>query len=582
MTLPLSPWPLSRPRSTVGSMSGASGTDSAGTDNPDVIADEARLAQRAAQGDGAAFATLYDRYEQRIFTFCQRITGSAEDAADATQEAFVAVLERLPKLTERDLNFAAYLFTTARHSAYRIIDKRKKAEPTDELPERGASSGGGFDFDPGDPDDDPERKQLAAGQQEEIRSAHSRLPERQREVLVLREVEEMSYDEIADVMEMNRNSVAQLISRARINLRGELRGEALASIAVTSPECEKALPLIAMRDDNQLDDPLDAAWLEQHLGTCDTCRASVEAMHEAGVSYRALAPAVPFLWLRHETIAKAAERMGFDWSNVPSRSDGGSSGNGGAGGSGGGGGGAGPAAGAGAGAGAAAGTPTEALASAGGAGGTFARLKIAIHDRRRRIGLIGGVAALLLLGGVVAVAVGGDDSPAPTTTAPAANTGAGPRESVASAPGLDGAGGNIGGNKEHKNDSGGVVPIVGTTTTTTTTKNGKTVTTVTKTIGKKKVTKTVKPTTRKPTARKPKKPKAPVATPTPTPDPTPTTHNDPPPTTTSAPPPTTTAAPPTTTSAPPTTTSAPPTTTSAPPCTGRRCPPPDGGGGVIP
>src|SRR3954452_5808504 len=322
MALPLSPWSLSRPRSTFGSMSGASGIDSAGTDDPEVTADETRLARRAAEGDGAAFALLYDRYEQRVFQFCQRITGSAEDAADATQEAFVAVLERLPKLTDRDLNFAAYLFTTARHSAYRVIDKRKKADPTDDLPERGAGTGGGFDDDPGDPDEDPERRQLARGQQEEIRSAHARLPERQREVLVLREVEELSYDEIAEIMDMNRNSVAQLISRARINLRGELRGEALASIAVSSPECEKALPLIAMRDDNQLADPLDAAWLEQHLGTCDTCRASVEAMHEAGVSYRALAPIVPFLWLRNETIAKAAERMGFDGSNVPGRSGG--------------------------------------------------------------------------------------------------------------------------------------------------------------------------------------------------------------------------------------------------------------------
>ena len=60
-------------------------------------ADEA-LARRAAAGDGAAFATLYDRYERRAYNLCYRITGSAEDAADATQETFAAVLERLPRL----------------------------------------------------------------------------------------------------------------------------------------------------------------------------------------------------------------------------------------------------------------------------------------------------------------------------------------------------------------------------------------------------------------------------------------------------------------------------------------------------
>ena len=84
-------------------MSGGSGTDAGGADSPEQTAQEAQLARRAAEGDGAAFATLYDRYEQRIFTFCQRLTGSADDAADATQEAFVSMLERLPSLTDRDL-----------------------------------------------------------------------------------------------------------------------------------------------------------------------------------------------------------------------------------------------------------------------------------------------------------------------------------------------------------------------------------------------------------------------------------------------------------------------------------------------
>ena len=69
----------------------------------------------------------------------------------------------------------------------------------------------------------------------------------------------MSYDEIAEVMDMNRNSVAQLISRARIKLRDELRGTALATIAASTEECERALPLIAMQDDRQLDEDSEDA-----------------------------------------------------------------------------------------------------------------------------------------------------------------------------------------------------------------------------------------------------------------------------------------------------------------------------------
>jgi RNA polymerase sigma-70 factor (ECF subfamily) len=273
-------------------------------------AEEARLAHAAAAGDGAAFATLYDRYESRIFNFCSRLLGSRDDAADATQDAFLKVLQRLPKLEGRDLNFSAYLFTAARNASYDMIGKRKRAEPTDEVPE---PSG---DREPGDLHVDPERAAMLTSLQDDVREASGRLPERQREVLALRELEELSYDEIAEIMGMNRNSVAQLISRARISLRDELRGTALASIAATAPDCERALPLIAMRRDRQLKDPEDRAWLAEHLETCETCRVAQEAMQEAGISYRAWLPILPAAWLWHATAARAAELVGADWSDI--------------------------------------------------------------------------------------------------------------------------------------------------------------------------------------------------------------------------------------------------------------------------
>ncbi len=128
-------------------------------------------------------------------------------------------------------------------------------------------------------------------QEGKIREANMRLPEHQREALALRELEGFSYDEIATIMEINRSSVAQLISRARINLHDELHGNVLASVAAPSPECERALPLIAMRDDGQLDAASnDATWLDAHLADCGRCRLGVEVMQEAGASYRAWAP----------------------------------------------------------------------------------------------------------------------------------------------------------------------------------------------------------------------------------------------------------------------------------------------------
>ena len=313
------PWIDGRPHATLLPM-GASAATSESSDAA-LAAEEQRLARAAAGGDGNAFAKLYERYERRAYNLAYRLTTSEDDAADAVQDAFVNVLRRLPKLEGRELAFGSYLFTATRNASYDLMQKRKRAEPSDAIPETaapiGAAAGGGFGLDPGDPHEDPDRKLLLESQQDEIRAASERLPERQREALALCELEELSYDEIAEIMDMNRNSVAQLISRARIKLRDELRGEALSSIAMSSPECERALPLIAMRDDGQLDVAGDAAaWLDGHLSGCHTCRLGVEAMQEAGVSYRAWAPIAAAPWLLKETMAKAAELTGSDWSET--------------------------------------------------------------------------------------------------------------------------------------------------------------------------------------------------------------------------------------------------------------------------
>src|SRR5215216_17640 len=258
--------------------------------------DDEALARRAAAGDGAAFALLYDRHERRAYNLCYRITGSADDAADATQETFLKVLERLPGLADRELNFGSYLLTAARHASYDAIERRKRAIPKAEIPDSVVP--------PAAAADEPA---LLAAHQDQIRAANAQLPPRQREVLALRELEELSYDEVADIMGMNRNAVAQLISRARLNLRDALRRGALGAIAAGSPDCEAALPLLALAQDNGLDDADRADWLAGHLAACAICRVRVEAMEEAGAAYRLWLPLMPALWLGAR-VAKAAER----------------------------------------------------------------------------------------------------------------------------------------------------------------------------------------------------------------------------------------------------------------------------------
>ena len=109
-------------------------------------------------------------------------------------------------------------------------------------------------------------------------------------------------------MGMNRNSVAQLLSRARLRLRTELRGAAGEAIAAAGEECAQALPLLAMADDNELRDDRQALWLQAHLNGCSRCELAQEVMAEAGESYRSWLPLVAIPWLLDAAEAKAAER----------------------------------------------------------------------------------------------------------------------------------------------------------------------------------------------------------------------------------------------------------------------------------
>lgn len=257
---------------------------------------ERKLAARAADGDTAAVADLYDAYEQRLYGYCHRICRHPEDAADATQEAFCNVIQRLPGLDISSLNFGAYLFTAARNACMDIIGQRGRAEVTDEVPED--------PFATPDVTSDPERAILTKDQQRAAREASDRLPETQRSVLALREVAGLSYDEIAESMEMNSNAVAQLISRARLNFHKQLRSGSVV-IAPADASAERAIELTVKRQDGKIKTD-DLAWLNAHLAENEASRVNAEAIQESAVLYRAIGPVAVLASLREATMARAS------------------------------------------------------------------------------------------------------------------------------------------------------------------------------------------------------------------------------------------------------------------------------------
>jgi len=380
-----------------------------------------QLSHRATNGDQEAFLELFSRHERGLLNFCHRLTGNREDAADLVQESFLRVFARLGALEGREVNLAAYLRRTARNLAYDGAAGRGREVAVDDL-ELVAGADTALET-------DPERAMLLSDQQDAVQRANAALPERHRLALALRELEDMDYAQIGEVLEVTPDAVAQLLVRARLGLRRQLR---IASVDEErmAPACRARLADIGSLIDGQLDQ--DRAYvLRQHLSTCATCAQVRSSFEDARIRYRAWLPIPVLLGLGAETLRAASARGLLEgFTDSGSWDDGG-------------------AAGAGGDVGGAAGGGTRALshAAAGGAAtgaaggaatgaaGAADGLWTSWSSRRRAAALVGAAAALLVIGGGSAVfALRGADEPArdiaalpdPVTPAPAGSVAAPP------------------------------------------------------------------------------------------------------------------------------------------------------------
>lgn len=261
---------------------------------------ERELANRLQQRDREAWAELYATYEQRLYRFSYRLAGNEHDAADLVQETFVRVLTRLDRLDPKRQDLSSYLFKTAQNLFLTGVERGRRVEPVDELPETPAAL---------PPEDDPQLAPLLDRQQEEVRLANAALAPRQRLVLALCELEEKSYAEIGELVGLNENAVAQLISRARQSLRHQLR---LVQVDRSRlPEgCQELLPQLSALLDGQLKAEKRAALLA-HVTGCEHCQGALEDMEEARRRYRALIPPLVGGGALKEGIDDALARAGF-------------------------------------------------------------------------------------------------------------------------------------------------------------------------------------------------------------------------------------------------------------------------------
>jgi len=168
---------------------------------------ERLLVVRAQAGDETAFAELVERYSPRLRYFLRKLLASADGAEDALQDVWLDVFRHLPRLADPQA-LVAWLYRIARDRAFGRLRKARRAEqPLDEsqVVDEAADED---DFSPED----------AA----RIHAALDELPPEQREVLVLRFLEEMSYEQIARVVGCQLGTVRSRIHYGKQALRRAL------------------------------------------------------------------------------------------------------------------------------------------------------------------------------------------------------------------------------------------------------------------------------------------------------------------------------------------------------------------------
>ena len=239
-----------------------------------------RLIALVRRGNPHAFEALVARYQSRLLAFCRHMLSSKEDAEDVLQEVFAAAFNAILG-DERDINVRPWLYRIARNRSLNHL-RRAQAVGVDSMDvhfsEHGLTTA-----------DKVHRREefrlLVADVQE--------LPETQKTALLLREIDALSYEQIAEAMETTVPSVKSLLVRARVSL-----AEAAEARLLTCEEVREELGRIAEGIAGT------TAPLRRHLRTCEQCTAFRKHLRANNRALAALFPVGPLLLLKKTLLAQ--------------------------------------------------------------------------------------------------------------------------------------------------------------------------------------------------------------------------------------------------------------------------------------
>lgn len=174
---------------------------------------DARLMVQFRKGKRAAFEALFDKYNRPVFHFCFRFLGNSHDAEEIAQDTFIQVFQAAPQYEPRS-KFSTWLYTIAKNRCLNKLRAGQRETPDNSSATEDEDSSGLKDKLRSNnlgPDRQLEQKELSNAVQEAVRS----LPESIRLPLILRRYQDLSYNEIAEIMEISVTAVKLRLHRAK-------------------------------------------------------------------------------------------------------------------------------------------------------------------------------------------------------------------------------------------------------------------------------------------------------------------------------------------------------------------------------
>ena len=177
--------------------------------------EDVELIEACLSGDSASFGTLVLKYQNRLFNTMCHVAGGREEAEDVVQEAFVQAYLKLSTF-QCNSAFYTWLYRIAFNTA---ISRRRRRRPQASVDAAREAAGD----DPMDAGEDTVDRLLRQERAAQVHQALRELSDEHRAILVLREMDSLSYDEIADILDLPVGTVRSRLHRARSQMRDQLK-----------------------------------------------------------------------------------------------------------------------------------------------------------------------------------------------------------------------------------------------------------------------------------------------------------------------------------------------------------------------